>query len=47
MEKSNEILGIRNPSEFSKEERRLIIEEYLRTGCKKRSIWQKYTGHKE
>jgi hypothetical protein len=47
MEKSKVILGIRKPSEFSMEERKLIIEEYLRTGCRKREIWEKYTGRKE
>ena len=25
----------------------MIIEEYLQTGCKKRDIWEKYTGQSE
>ena len=38
------ILGLKSPSQFSIEERQHIIEEYLRSGCKKRDIWEKYTG---
>jgi hypothetical protein len=44
MEKSKVILGLKKPSEFSKEERKFIIEEYLRVRCTKREIWHKYTG---
>lgn len=47
MEKSKGILGLKKPSEFSIEERKLIIEEYLQTGFRKREIWEKYTGRKE
>lgn len=47
MEKSKVILGLKAPSEFSLEERKIIVEEYLRTGCKKRAIWEKYTGQSE
>jgi hypothetical protein len=44
MSRSKVILGLKSPSQFTIEERQLIIEEYLRTGCKKRDIWEKYTG---
>lgn len=44
MKKSKVILGLKPPKEYSMEERKMIIEEYLRTGCKKRAIWEKYTG---
>lgn len=47
MEKSKGILGLKKPSEFSLEERKLIIEEYFSVRCSKREIWQKYTGMKE
>ena len=47
MEKSKVILGLKNPSEFSLEERRLIISEWLESGKTKREIWQKYTGRVE
>ena len=47
MEKSKGILGLKKPSEFSIEERKSIIEEYLQTGFRKREIWEKYTGRKE
>lgn len=44
MEKRKVILGLKRPRDFSLEERKMIIEEYLRTGCRKRDIWKKYTG---
>lgn len=44
MRESKRILGIKHPSEFSLEERRMIIEEYLSSGKQKKEIWQKYTG---
>lgn len=47
MEKSKVILGLKEPSQFTLAERKLIVEEYLVTGCRKREIWQKYTGQKE
>lgn len=47
MKKSKLILGLREPHEFSWEERKLIIEEYLQTNCQKREIWKKYTGRNE
>jgi TnpA family transposase len=47
MKTSKPILGLKNPIEFSFEERKLIIEEYLSSGCKKRDIWEKYTGRTE
>lgn len=47
MEKSKVILGLKEPCEFSLEERKLIVEEYLQRGCTKREIWKKYTGQAE
>src|SRR5690606_37968465 len=47
MEKSKVILGLKEPSQFTWEERKLIVEEYLLTGKQKREIWEKYTGKKE
>lgn len=47
MEHRKVILGLKHPSEFSLDERKLIVEEYLRTGSNKRSIWKKYTGQSE
>ena len=47
MEKRKVILGLKAPRYFSLEERKIIIEEYLRTSCSKREIWKKYTGQKE
>ncbi|MBT2623781.1 hypothetical protein [Chryseobacterium sp. ISL-6] len=44
MTKSKAILGFKTASQFSLDERRVIIEEYLRTGCRKQHIWKKYTG---
>ena len=44
MRKSKETAGLKTASQFSLDERRAIIEEYLRTGCKKQHIWTKYTG---
>ena len=35
MTKSKVILGLRHPSQFSLEGRKLIVEEYLQTGKKK------------
>lgn len=47
MKKSKLVLGLKDPSQFSWEERKIIIEEYLHTGCQKREIWKKYTGRPE
>jgi hypothetical protein len=47
MTKSKFILGLKHPSQFSLEERRLIVEEYLQSGKKKQEIWEKYTGQLE
>ena len=47
MEKSKVILGLKNGKDFSYEERKLIVEEYLSSGCKKQDIWKKYTGQEE
>lgn len=44
MEKSKVILGLKRPSDFSLNERRMIIEEWLQSGKTKREIWEKYTG---
>ncbi len=49
--KSKLISGLRDPKQvikekkyFSNDEKHLIIQEWLRTGCTKREIWKKYTG---
>lgn len=42
--KSKVILGLKKPSEFTLEERKMIIEEWLKSGKTKRAIWYKYTG---
>jgi len=47
MKKSKVILGQKPPSAFTLEERKMIVEEYLRTGCTKQDIWEKYTGQPE
>lgn len=47
MEKSKVILGLKPPSAFTLEERKMIVEEYQRTGCTKQFIWEKYTGQPE
>lgn len=44
MKKSKVIVGLKQPSQFTLEERKLIIEEYLQSGKKKQEIWEKYTG---
>jgi hypothetical protein len=44
MEKRKVNLGLKRANEFSLDERRLIIEEWLQSGKTKREIWQKYTG---
>lgn len=44
MEKSKLILGLKRPYEFSLDERRMIVEEWLGSGKTKREIWEKYTG---
>ena len=46
MNKRQIILGLKRPSEFTLSERQQIVEEYLLTKCKKRDIWEKYTGEK-
>ncbi len=46
-EKCKVILGQKRPGEFSREERELIVKEYLNSDCTKRWIWEKYTGKKE
>lgn len=47
MEKRKVILGLKHPGEFSLEERRMIISEWLESGKTKREIWYKYTGRLE
>lgn len=37
----------KQPSSYTNEEKRLIIEEYLASGSSKRDIWGKYTGQLE
>lgn len=44
MGKSKAILGIKKSSEFTLEERKKIIEDWLESGWSKRDIWYKYTG---
>ena len=46
MKKSKLILGLKKASEFTLEERRLIIEDWLQSGKTKQEIWEKYTGEK-
>ncbi|MCB0512156.1 MAG: hypothetical protein R2760_02980 [Chitinophagales bacterium] len=47
MKTSKVKLGLKYPAEFSREERQLIIEEYLQSDCTKKEIWQKYTGQSQ
>jgi transposase-like protein len=47
MEKSKQILGLKQGGEFSLAERNQIVQEYLSSGHKKREIWKKYTGQAE
>ncbi|HQA59365.1 MAG TPA: hypothetical protein PK033_16035 [Acetivibrio sp.] len=47
MEKRQVIIGLKSPREFTYEERKMILDEYFQTGCKKRDIWKKYTGQPE
>ena len=44
MKRRKVILGLKSPGAFTPEERKLIVEEYLQSGCNKQAIWQKYTG---
>lgn len=44
MEESQPILGLRVASSFSTNERRMVIEDYLRSGLSKLEIWKKHTG---
>lgn len=46
MEKSKFILGIKKPGDFSVEERKMVIEDYLKSGRTKTEIWKKHTGMK-
>ena len=47
MTKTKVILGLKHPSQFSLDERKLIVEEYLQSGKKKQEIWEKYTDQPE
>ncbi len=42
--KSKVIVGFKKPFEFTLEERKAIIEEWLSSGKTKREVWKKYTG---
>jgi len=44
--KENEII-YRPNKHFTDSEKHLIIQEMLKSGCTKRDIWEKYTGHLE
>lgn len=46
MEKSKFILGLKKPGDFSVEERKMVIEDYLKSGRTKTEIWKKHTGMK-
>ena len=46
MEKSKFILGLKKPRDFSFEERKMVIEDYLKSGRTKTEIWEKHTGMK-
>lgn len=47
MGKSKVVLGFKKPIDFTKVERRQIIEEYLEGGKSKQEIWKKHTGLQE
>jgi len=39
---------VRRPNKyFTIEDKHLIIQEMIKTGCTKRDIWEKYTGQKK
>ena len=42
--KSKAIFGLKKGKYFTVSERHQIIQEMLSTGCRKREIWEKYTG---
>lgn len=44
MDNCQSISGFKSPKDFTKYERKLIVEEYLRSGLTKKAIWKKYTG---
>ncbi|MHC9089051.1 hypothetical protein ACXIHB_10090 [Tenacibaculum sp. IMCC1] len=44
MEKRKDISGFKKPKDFSKAERKLIVDEYLRSNLTKKAIWKKHTG---
>jgi hypothetical protein len=46
MEKSKFISGIKKPRDFSFKERKMVIEDYLKSGKTKTVIWKKHTGIK-
>ena len=46
MDKSKFILGLKKPRDFSLEERKMVIEDYLQSGKTKTEIWKKHTGMK-
>ncbi|CAM1344187.1 hypothetical protein [Tenacibaculum amylolyticum] len=47
MEKRKEVLEFKKPKDFTKVERRLIVDDYLRSGLSKKIIWKKYTGQEQ
>lgn len=47
MKKSQCILQLKNPRFFNRDERKLIIEEYLSGNHTKQFIWHKYTGQSQ
>ena len=47
MRESKSVLGLKKSRDFSIEERKMIIEEYLKSGKTKREIWENHTGYPE
>jgi hypothetical protein len=47
MKKTKLNVRFKTPGEYSKEERKMIVEEYLNSNMNKQEIWYKYTGYRE
>jgi hypothetical protein len=47
MKKSKPILGLKPPRDFTLEERKLVVEDFLESGLTKADIWEKYTGRRD
>jgi hypothetical protein len=48
MDKRSKVIpGLRSKNSFSTTERHQIIQEFLKSKCSKREIWERYTGHVE